>query len=71
MLSDYPLKTGCYKHSLVYMKHMVTKNQNSIQDLHEKLKRKKKPNITLQRVINIQDIRIREQENREELQKPS
>ena len=34
-LSNYPLKIDCYKHSLVYMKHMVTTNQKSTRDIQE------------------------------------
>ena len=38
-LSDHQLKIDCYKHSLEYMKHMVTQTQKSVRDIQD-IKRK-------------------------------
>lgn len=64
-LSDHQLKIDFYKHSLLYMNPMVTTNQQVIMD---KQKQRRNPNKPLQKVIDIQEERAREERNREELQ---
>ena len=46
-LSNHRLKVDCYKHSLVYMNHMVTRNQKCARDIQE-IKRKESKDNTIE-----------------------
>nr|KAF6405038.1 hypothetical protein HJG63_009358 [Rousettus aegyptiacus] len=46
-LSDHQLKINCYKHSLVYMKHIVTINQKFTRYIQEIKKKESKHNPTV------------------------
>ena len=45
-LSNHQLKVECYKHSLVYMEHMVVTNQKSTREVQEIRRKESKHNTT-------------------------
>ena len=45
-VSDHQLKTACYKHSLVYIKPMITTNQKYTRDTQEIKWKESKSNTT-------------------------
>ena len=48
-LNDWPLNRDCYVLKMLYMNFMLTTNPKSIKDTEKK---RKKPNVTLEKLIN-------------------
>ena len=59
-LNDWPLNTDCYVLTMLYMNFMLTTNPKSIKDTEKK--KRKKPNITLEKLINHKERKRRKNE---------